>query len=113
LGAAYGITEDLTVGVRLPYIFLNNIKEAHSDEPEEVHVHGDVEGLGDLSLLGNYRFFARAAAGFESSVLFGVKAPTGETDKEDIEGERFETEFQPGSGSWDFMAGFAAEKRFK
>lgn len=41
------------------------------------------------------------------SVLFGIKAPTGDTDEKDIDGIRFETEFQPGSGSWDYLLGAA------
>ena len=38
--------------------------------------------------------------------------PTGSTTDKDINGERFETEFQPGSGSWNPIVGIAATKRF-
>jgi hypothetical protein len=39
-----------------------------------------------------------------------MKIPSGETNETDIEGVRFETEFQPGTGSWDPIAGLAARK---
>ncbi len=41
----------------------------------------------------------------------GLKAPTGVTDDRDTSGERFETEHQPGSGSWDTLAGLALSRR--
>jgi hypothetical protein len=40
-------------------------------------------------------------------MLFGFKAPTGRTGLIDPFGELFEAEFQPGSGSFDGMLGFA------
>ena len=112
MGASYGITDDLSVSMKIPYVVINDIKEAHSDEPDEVHRHGEVKGLGDLTVLGQYRFVKIADAKFESAVLFGLKVPTGNTRKKDINRERLETEHQPGSGSWDPMAGLAATKRF-
>ena len=42
----------------------------------------------------------------------GVKAPTGRTNEYDKLGERFEAEFQPGSGSWDGLFGVAFTQRF-
>jgi hypothetical protein len=50
---------------------------------------------------------ANASSGPQLSVLLGVKTPTGATDERDDEGELFETEFQPGSGSWDGLFGLA------
>ena len=37
----------------------------------------------------------------------GIKTPTGETGEQDDQGELFEAEFQPGTGSWDPMVGLA------
>lgn len=67
---------------------------------------GDSEGIGDLSILGQYRFLGQSS-GPQASLLFGIKTPTGATDERDDEGELFETEFQPGSGSWDGLFGLA------
>ena len=51
------------------------------------------------------------AAGTQVAALFGVKAPTGRTNEFDRFGERFETEFQAGSGSWDALFGAAFSQR--
>jgi hypothetical protein len=77
-----------------------------------VDMRGDASGIGDVTLLGQYRFFNNPAAATELALLFGVKAPTGSTGLTDRQGALFETEFQPGSGSWDPMLGLAASKRF-
>lgn len=110
LTGSYGVTDDFTIGLKLPYIHIENIRESHADEPGEVHVHGDSKGFGDLSLFGQYRFWNRD--GIEAAVILGVEMPTGRTSARDLEGVRFETEFQPGSGSWDPFLGLAAQKSF-
>jgi hypothetical protein len=110
LTGSYGVTDDLTIGLKLPYIHIENIRESHADEPGEVHVHGDSKGFGDLSLFGQYRFWNRDE--IESALIFGLEMPTGRTSARDIGGVRFETEFQPGSGSWDPFLGLAAQKSF-
>ena len=67
---------------------------------------GDTEGVGDLTLFGQYRFYGQDT-GLQASLLTGIKTPTGETGERDNQGELFEAEFQPGSGSWDPMLGLA------
>jgi len=109
----YGLTSDLTVSLKVPYDVLNNIRESHSDEPDEVHVHGDSEGIGDLTVFGQYRFMKLKDPDVESSLVLGLRMPTGRQSERDIEDERFEAEFQPGSGAWVPIAGIAATKRFK
>jgi hypothetical protein len=108
---AYGVTNDFTVYLQLPYVNRDNIREGHFDEDEmeaEVERLGDSRGIGDLTVLGQYRFFNQ---GETTAALFaGVNLATGETDKTSDEGERFETEFQPGSGSVDPILGIAARK---
>lgn len=110
LMAGYGLTEDLTLGLKLPYARVEGVKEAHADEPDDVHRHGDSSGIGDLTLFGQYRFLN--AKDYQGSFLLGLKTPSGETTVRDIENERFETEFQPGSGSWDPSVGMAFQKSF-
>ncbi len=107
LSVAYGMTDDLTVSARLPYIERKNIRESeeHEEGEGEAHTHGNSEGFGDLLLMGNYRFFS--ANNVDASILFGVKAPTGNTHEKDNDGIRFESEFQPGTGSWDYIIGTA------
>lgn len=122
LGLAYGVTNDLTVSLRLPYVKRSDIREAaHHDEEhghgghEENHgsalARGDSAGIGDLTVLGQYRFLNNRASGTELAALAGFKAPTGRTGVRDDHGEIFEAEFQPGSGAWDGLVGLAATQR--
>jgi hypothetical protein len=115
LGLAWGAGENLTLGLRLPYLYRNAIREAHHEpggEPPHVEDHGDAKGFGDLTFFGQYRFLERPAAKLHLALLFGVKAPTGRTDIRTHEGGRFEAEHQPGSGSWDPMLGLALTRHF-
>ena len=138
-GLAYGVTENLTIGVRVPFLMRNNIREPehghgfeeivndndhddsndhdadndhdanndHDEGPEPINIEslGDVQGIGDTTFFGQYRFFKHK--GSNLSALFGVKTPTGSTSKKSDQGELLEAEFQPGSGSWDGLMGFA------
>jgi hypothetical protein len=116
---AYGLTNDLTISARLPVIVRQNIREGEHAHPgggapavNSVVELGDSSGIGDLTLLGQYRFYNNRATQTEMAVLLGVKLPTGRTNVINNEGERFEAEFQPGSGSLDGLFGVAFTKRF-
>lgn len=107
---AYGITERLTASLQVPYIERRSINEAEiEDDVAEAHRHGGSSGLGDLVLLGQYQVVAGDKT--DIALLFGIKAPTGKTDIKDSGGHRFETEFQPGSGSLDYLAGVAVSRQ--
>jgi len=115
---AYGLTNDLTISARLPVVVRQNVREGSHHHPGEgapaensVVELGDSSGIGDLTLLGQYRFFNNRAAQLEMAALVGVKLPTGRTNVINNEGERFEAEFQPGSGSVDGLLGLALTKR--
>lgn len=109
IGIGYGITDATTIHARIPYIRRENIEE--SEPPDEAHRHGDAQGFGDLALYLHHRFYRSAAKDLEATLLVGLKLPTGRTTDKDDHGEPFETEFQPGSGSWDPSIGIAATKR--
>lgn len=112
LGAIYGLTDNLTLGLQIPYILRNDIREGHlEDSMPEVHKHGESKGIGDLTLLGQYRFLNKKRGNSEAALLFGLKFPVGITHAKDNNGGRFETEHQPGSGSWDPIIGIAVSKR--
>jgi hypothetical protein len=103
---AYGLTDDLTIGLSMPYVDRSNIREAHNDMGVgEAELAGDSNGVGDLTLFGQYRFYQNEKQ--DAAILAGIKTPTGETGVREIEGELFETEQQPGSGSWDPFFGMA------
>ena len=100
LGAAYGITHEPTVSAELPYVRRDSIRvgEAGDDGPAEIARLGSVSGAGDLSLLAKYRLTHAGDPAF--ALIAGLKVPTGGTHRRDNFGERFETEHQPGTGSW-------------
>src|SRR3954468_8869036 len=116
--AAYGVTDDFMVSVRAPYVLRTDIREGHHEHlpggivSNTVDSRGDSSGFGDVTVLGQYRFINSKAAQTQAAFLFGVKVPTGATNRPDAQGELFEAEFQPGSGSTDFLLGAALTQRF-
>jgi len=135
LNAAWGLTDNLTIGLNLPQVTRTSIREGahdaagagpdehdapeHEDSGEHVAVDlpeisqlGDASGLGDLTTYGQYRFVGSDDTRRHASILFGIKAPTGRTDIVSDEGHRFESEHQPGSGSWDALAGMAVTRQW-
>lgn len=65
--------------------------------------------FGDLTVLGRYTVFQRNAPGrsFRIAPFVGIKAPTGQDDASNGSG-RLPLLLQPGSGSWDPIAGVVA-----
>src|SRR5215470_12509819 len=111
---AYGVTNDFTISMRLPFVRRTGILEGVQEDPSDpatVNNRGNTSGFGDVSVLGQYRFLNNLASETQASLLFGFKAPTGRTNLIDPFGERFETEFQPGSGSWDGFLGAAFSQK--
>ena len=107
---AYGVTNDLTVGVRLPYLANREIRETDPDNGG-VNARGGVYGIGDTTVTATYRVLREASAGLDAAAIVGVKVPTGRNDAVDKNGELFETEHQPGSGSWDGVFGLSVFKQ--
>jgi hypothetical protein len=103
LGVAYGVTHHLTIAAELPYVRRDHLREGTSDGVEDL---GSVSGLGDVSLLAKYRLTEGEKYGF--AFIAGGKLPTGSTHKRSPDGERLETEHQPGTGSWDAVVGASA-----
>src|SRR5262249_30544805 len=111
---AYGLTNDLTVSMRLPWIGRTGIREGSAADPINPIVlnRGSTFGIGDITFLGQYRFFNDKKTQQEVAVLLGVTAPTGLTNRFDNQGQLFDPEFQPGTGAWNGLLGLAATKRF-
>ena len=113
--AAYGVTDDLTLGLRIPYVLRSGVRSPN-EAGTEVDKLGDPSGFGDVSFFGQYRFYHSDDNLNHASLVIGLKAPTGQTsiptttpahhDEEDEEGGHhgggaFEAHHQPGSGSWN------------
>lgn len=113
LNGAYGVGDDLTVGLSLPYLVRGGIKAVHFDSEMQMsmlHDIGSSDGLGDLALFAQYRPVHKLYEGIDLSLIAGLKAPTGVTGNRS-HGVVIETEHQPGSGSWDPILGVALSKR--
>jgi len=103
-GIAYGVSHHLTVSAELPYVRRDDLREGVAGDG--VEQLGSVAGLGDLSLLAKYRLTEGEHARF--AFVAGLKLPTGSTHRRSPDGERLETEHQPGTGSWDPIFGASA-----
>lgn len=111
VGVAYGITHELTVSAELPYVRRDHLREGEHSHVggvalNEVQQLGNIASIGDLNLLAKYRL--TGAEGPRFAIIGGIKVPTGSTHERDPEGERLETEHQPGTGSWDPIFGASA-----
>lgn len=107
---SYGITDVLTLNVLLPYMERINVRAGELvGDLGEIHPHGDVKGIGDISTILQYKIVDNEKN--KIALLTGIKAPTGKSDIQD-EGEVLELDLQTGSGSWDYYAGVALSKEF-
>jgi Putative MetA-pathway of phenol degradation len=114
VGIAYGINHHLTVSAELPYVRRDDLREGTHDHVDGVAIKGveklgSVAGIGDMSLLAKYRLSDGGTTGL--ALIGGLKIPTGSTHKHSINGERLETEHQPGTGSWDLILGASASTK--
>lgn len=94
------LAEDLNVFIDLPYVIRQSLEvDSHSILGSKQ----ESQGLGDLHLFGNYRFWQDDARAL--SAVAGIKFPSGATEEKNSVGTLFEPELQPGSGSYDYILG--------
>lgn len=106
LNFAYGLNDDLTLGLSVPYIERHNIRAAaNNNGMGDVETTGDSNGLSDVSIFGQYRILHKTSS--DVALLAGLKTPAGSTSETENGGELFEADHQPGSGSWDPFLGLA------
>lgn len=103
IAIAYGLTHELTISAELSYVRRGNIRAVENDAVEN---RGTTSGVGDLTVLAKYKIAEGET--WAVAVIGGLKLPTGSSQQLDRTGERFETEHQPGTGSWDPIAGIVA-----
>lgn len=109
-GVAYGMSDKALLFVSLPYVKRKNIREGHEEMPGvgEIEILGDSQGIGDA--VAQLQYLMLQNDSLYASLIAGLKIPTGDTSEKQIDGELFELEFQPGSGSWDPLIGIAVSK---
>ena len=89
------ITDNLNLMVDVPYLTKDAVE---IKDPGDLGAKQKSKGLGDVQLLGDYRFWHNEQNGV--SLAGGVKFPTGGTHRKNSTGERFETDMQPGTGAY-------------
>jgi hypothetical protein len=114
LGLAYGVSHHLTISAELPYVRRDHLREGTHEHDGGVALNGveqlgSVAGIGDVNLLAKYRLTEGERSGL--ALIGGIKLPTGSTHRRSPDGERLETEHQPGSGSWDPILGASASTK--
>jgi hypothetical protein len=114
LALAYGVSHHLTVSAELPYVRRDHLREGTHEHDGSAAVNGveqlgSIAGIGDVNLLAKYRLTEGEGVGL--ALIGGIKLPTGSTHRRSPDGERLETEHQPGTGSWDPIAGASASAR--
>ena len=104
--AAYGVTDNLTLGIRLPYVQRYGVRSPNEDG-DAVNNQGDPGGFGGVSVFSQYRFFHTLDNLNHLSLVVALKTPSGSTHVKTNQGELFETHHQPNSGAWSPSVGFS------
>lgn len=105
LSTSYGVTDNFTFSLSLPWVSYDQFSEAVLEDDVVSFIKGDSDGIGDLRLQGKYMFLHTYPD--HVSFIGGVKLPTGDTHEKARGKERFGTHNQPGSGSVDGLFGIA------
>lgn len=108
LALSYGIVPRLSVSAILPYLSKKkNFTTAGYD------VEYTTDGIGDMTFIVRYSIIPRDFVTFrELSLSLGLKAPTGATDRENMDFVLPE-ELQPGTGTWDYQAALSFYQGFE
>ncbi|MEQ1633069.1 MAG: transporter [Planctomycetota bacterium] len=111
LGAYYGVTDTLAIGLDLPWVNNVGLREAQDSPSPDIEDNGNQTGLGDASLTAQWTFHRDEAAGRSASLYVGAKLPTGRTHETTPGGERLEPDHQLGSGSTNPLLGLAGNQQ--
>ncbi len=104
----YGLGENLTVGVSLPYVYTDKLRTAsYDDELESLNIAhmGNISAISDTTLFSLWRIFDQEQHPFSMALLSGINIPTGKSSERDQEGQLFPAADQPGSGAWSPFGG--------
>lgn len=106
LNFAYGLLDGLQLELGAPIV---SKKTNDVDSHSRLGTDDRSAGFGDMRFGLKYRFWEK---GVEAALISGVKFPTGRISAKKENGDKFEAEEQPGSGSWDADFGLALSRRF-
>ncbi len=113
LGVAVGVTDRLSVEIRLPVVSRSH-SHVHHHHGEDILESWDIGGAGDLSLLTRYAFYRPENLRLPTlSAVLGGEFPTGRHHKKNPDGDEAEAGVQQGSNSFDFIAGLSSIQTFE
>lgn len=100
LGIDHGLLPYLTLSALIPWV---------SKDLDSNAGGADSAGLGDVALLGKYRFYKTdwKRSAFHAAVIGGIETPTGVTN-ERSGGSRLPPGLQPGTGAWNPFVSLSA-----
>jgi hypothetical protein len=115
LVAAYGVTDNFTISISFPYNVQGGIADGSlsANGTPIIIRRGTADGLGDLTLFGQYRFLNLRKHELEAAILAGITIPSGLAHVKDNVNERFGPDHQPSKRSFDPLVGLSITKRFK
>jgi len=105
-----GITDKLTLTTSIPYVCMFGVNTAEGGKAINL---GNSIGIGDITFLGKYRFLKIDKFNLQSSLVAGIKIPSGVHRDRNNQGGLFEADDQPATGSWDPLVGLAISKKIK
>ncbi|MGB4923970.1 MAG: transporter, partial [Candidatus Nitrotoga sp.] len=107
--AAYGVTDNWTLGIRLPYVQRFDLRSPN-EHGDEILRQGDPGGFGGASLFGQYRFFHSDDNLNHLSLVVALTTP-GKSNIQGVghhgESESLEAHSQPSGGAWNPAVGFS------
>lgn len=111
LSVSYGLTDNLTVGSNIPYLYATTYRASDLEEnPTAIHL-GNVAGIGDASFYSVWRFFNNATTDVSMALLTGANLPTGKRSVRTTQALLFSAGDQPGSGAWGAFGGLVLSKK--
>lgn len=105
-----GITNKLSLSAQVPYVFKFGIRTVQGTP--DVNSAGNALGVGDINFFSLYEFLHSDKHNLHAALLAGLKIPSGVRRDTNREGELFNAEHQPGTGSWDPQIGLSISKHF-
>ena len=114
IAIAYGVTDRFELSLLIPFVLRTGVAEGELEEDGEAEVEflGSSSGIGDITVFGKYQLLQEESSEINAALSFGLKIPSGETNKLENDESVFEAEFQPGSGSFDYIFGASIGKGF-
>lgn len=116
LSLSYGLDDNLTVGVNVPYSDARGIRGLEIDDDPLIppFISGvNSSGMSDTSFFSLWNIYNEDDKhAISMAVLAGLNTPTGVTSRKNHEGELLATENQPGTGAWVPFGGLIVTKNW-